>query len=111
LVRSQPVCRQRAKQLISYSLAQDGTETFPYGFSGYGQVETPDGQFNFAGGVQGGTDPNGGTLTASGFHHGRLVRWGNAQWTPTIDGLVRARNSSFQREMMNRWRPLSSLGF
>jgi hypothetical protein len=73
---------------ISYSFAQDGTETFPYaGFGGYGQVKTPDGQFSFAGGVQGGTDPNGGTLTASGLHHGRLVRWGNAQWTPTIDGL------------------------
>jgi hypothetical protein len=73
---------------ISYSFAQDGTETFPYaGFGGYGQVKTPDGQFSFAGGVQGGTDPNGGTLTASGFHHGRLVRWGNAQWTPKINGL------------------------
>jgi len=73
---------------ISYSFAQDGTETFPYaGFGGYGQVKTPDGQFSFAGGVQGGTDPNGGTLTASGFRHRRLVRWGNAQWTPTIDGL------------------------
>ncbi len=73
---------------IGYSFAQDGTETFPYaGFGGYAQIKTPDGQFNFAGGVQDGTDPNGGTLTTAGFHHGKLVGWGNAQWTPTIAGL------------------------
>ena len=73
---------------IGYSFAQDGTETFPYaGFGAYARAKTPDGQFNFAGGVQDGTDPNGGTLTTAGFGHGRLVDWGNAQWTPTISGL------------------------
>jgi hypothetical protein len=73
---------------ISYSFAQDATETFPYaGIGGYAQIKTPDGQFRFAGGAQGGTDPNGGTLTAAGFQHGRMVSWGNAQWTPTTAGL------------------------
>jgi hypothetical protein len=72
---------------ISYSFSQDATQTFPNaGFGAYGQVKTPDGQFNFAGGVQGGTDLNGGTLTTDGFDHGRLVSWGNAQWTPTFPG-------------------------
>jgi hypothetical protein len=76
------------KSFINYSFAQDGTETFPYaGFGGFGQVKVLDGQVSFASGVQGGTDPNGGTLTASGFHRGRLVRWGNVQWTPKINGL------------------------
>lgn len=73
---------------ISYSFAQDATETFPYGgLGGYAQIKTPDGQFNFAGGAQGGTDPNGGMLTNAGFQHGRMVSWGNAQWTPTTAGL------------------------
>jgi hypothetical protein len=73
---------------ISYSFAQDATQTFPNaGFGAYGRVKTPDGQFNFGGGVQGATDLNGGTLTTAGFDHNRLVDWGNAQWTPKIPGL------------------------
>ena len=73
---------------ISYSFAQDATQTFPNaGFGGYARIKTPDGRFNFAGGVQGGTDLNGGTLTAEGFSHGKLLGWGNAQWIPVIPGL------------------------
>lgn len=73
---------------ISYSFAQDATQTFPNaGFGGYASVKTPDGRFNFAGGVQGGTDLDGGVLTTNGFDHCRLVDWGNAQWTPTVSGL------------------------
>ena len=73
---------------ISYSFAQDATQTFPdAGFGGYAQVNTPDGRFNFAAGVQGGTNLNGGRLAADGFSQGRLVGWGNAQWTPDLRGL------------------------
>jgi hypothetical protein len=73
---------------ISYSFAQDATQTFPdAGFGGYGRVKTTDGRFNFAAGVQGGTNLNGGTLTADGFNRGHLVGWGNAQWTPELPGL------------------------
>jgi hypothetical protein len=70
---------------ISYSFAQDATQTFPNaGLGGYVGVKAPNGQFNFAGGVQGATDLNGGKLTTKGFNTGKLVRWGNFQWTPTI---------------------------
>lgn len=73
---------------IGYSFSQDATQTFPNaGFGTYAQVKAPNGQFNFAGGVQGGTDLNGGTLTTDGFDHGQLVSWANAQWTPTLTGL------------------------
>ncbi len=72
---------------INYSFAQDATQTFPNaGLGAYGQVKTPDGQFNFAGGVQGATDLNGGRLTTQGFDQGKLVNWGNAQWTPKFEG-------------------------
>jgi Carbohydrate-selective porin, OprB family len=68
---------------ISYSFAQDATQTFPNaGLGGYGRIKTPDGQFSLAGGVQGATDLNGGRLTTQGFDKGKLVNWGNAQWTP-----------------------------
>lgn len=73
---------------ISYSFAQDATQTFPNaGFGGYAQVKMPDGRFNFAAGVQGGTNLNGRTLTTEGFSQGKLLGWGNAQWTPKIAGL------------------------
>jgi len=73
---------------ISYSFAQTATQTFPNaGFGGYGKIKTPDGQFNFAGGVQGGTDLSGGRLTTGGIDRGKLVSWGNAQWTPKFPGL------------------------
>src|SRR5262249_9547595 len=73
---------------ISYSFAQDATQTFPNaGFGAYAQVKLPNGQFNFAGGVQGATDLSGGHLTTAGFDQGHLVGWGNVQWTPTLAGL------------------------
>lgn len=73
---------------ISYSFSQDATQTFPNaGFGAYGQVKLPNGQFNFAGGVQGGTNLSGGILTAEGLEDGHLVSWGNAQWTPTLPNL------------------------
>ncbi len=73
---------------ISYSFAQTATQTFPNaGLGAYGRVKTPDGQFNFAVGAQGGTDLNGGTLTSAGIEQGRMVKWGNAQWTPKVPGL------------------------
>jgi hypothetical protein len=73
---------------ISYSFAQTATQTFPNaGFGGYGRIKTPDGQFNFAGGVQGGTDLTGGRLTTGGIDRGKLVSWGNAQWTPKLPSL------------------------
>jgi hypothetical protein len=73
---------------LSYSFAQDATQTFPNaGFGGYLSVKTPDGHFNVSGGAQDATDPNGGTLTARGYEHGSVLGWGNAQWTPTIAGL------------------------
>jgi carbohydrate-selective porin (OprB family) len=73
---------------ISYSFAQTATQTFPNaGLGTYARVKTPDGLFNFAAGLQGGTDLNGGTLTPDGFGQGRLVKWGNAQWTPKVPSL------------------------
>ena len=73
---------------ISYSFAQTATQVFPNaGFGGYLKLKIPNGQFNFAAGLQGATDLNGGILTTQGWQKGQLVKWGNAQWTPTIPGL------------------------
>lgn len=73
---------------ISYSFAQTATQTFPNaGLGAYARVKDPNGQFNFAVGGQGGTDLNGGTLTSVGIEQGRMVKWGNAQWTPKFPSL------------------------
>ena len=73
---------------ISYSFAQTATQVFPNaGFGGYLRLKIPDGQYNFAAGLQGATDLNGGTLTTRGWEKSQLVKWANAQWTPKIPGL------------------------
>jgi hypothetical protein len=73
---------------ISYSFAQDATQTFPNaGLGAYLQAKAPNGQFRAAGGFQGATNLDGGTITASGIAHGNVLGWGNLQWTPTFDGL------------------------
>jgi hypothetical protein len=73
---------------ISYSFAQTATQTFPNaGLGAYARVKDPNGQFNFAVGGQGGTDLNGGSLTSRGIEQGRMVKWGNAQWTPKFPSL------------------------
>jgi hypothetical protein len=72
---------------ISYSFAQDATQTFPNaGLGAYLQAKAPSGRFRAAGGFQGATDPAGATITASGIAHGDMVGWGNLQFTPTING-------------------------
>jgi hypothetical protein len=72
---------------ISYSFAQDATQTFPNaGFGGFIKAK-PNSQFSIAGGVQDGTNLRGNTLTAYGYHTGRTLGWGNVQWTPIIPGL------------------------
>jgi porin len=73
---------------ISYSFAQDATQTFPNaGLGAYLTANTTDGQVHFSGGFQGATDLAGGTLTTKGYSQGQLLYWGNAQWTPKIPGL------------------------
>src|SRR5262249_14872221 len=53
---------------ISYSFAQTATQTFPNaGLGAYVQAKGPRGLLAIAGGVQGATDLNGGTLTTDGF--------------------------------------------
>jgi porin len=73
---------------ISYSFAQDATQTFPNaGLGAYLQAKAPNGQFRAAGGFQGATDLSGSMITTSGIAHGNVLGWGNLQWTPTINGL------------------------
>jgi hypothetical protein len=73
---------------IGYSFAQDATQTFPNaGLGAYLQAKAPNGQFRAAGGFQGATNLDGGTITASGIAHGNVLGWGNLQWTPTFNGL------------------------
>jgi hypothetical protein len=73
---------------ISYSFAQDATQTFPNaGLGAYLQAKAAGGQFCAAGGFQGATDLSGSMITTSGIAHGNILGWGNLQWTPTISGL------------------------
>jgi hypothetical protein len=73
---------------ISYSFAQDATQTFPNaGLGAYVQAKMPNGQFRAAGGFQGATNLDGSIITTSGIAHGNILGWGNVQWTPTINGL------------------------
>jgi len=68
---------------INYALAQNATQTYANaGTGGYVQF-TPNGQLQFAGGLQGATDIIGETLTIDGFHNGKVAYFGTAQWTPT----------------------------
>jgi hypothetical protein len=72
---------------ISFSFAQDATQTFPNaGFGGFVKAK-PSSQFSIAGGVQDGTNLRGNTLTTYGYQTGRTLGWGNVQWTPKISGL------------------------
>ena len=53
---------------ISYPLAQNATQTYPYGALGaYAQAATPDQQFTFAGGFQGATNVAGDAISTRGF--------------------------------------------
>lgn len=56
---------------LSYPLAQNATQTYPYGALGaYAQAATPDQQFTFAGGFQGATNVAGNALSTRGFARG-----------------------------------------
>jgi hypothetical protein len=73
---------------IGYSFAQDVTQAFPNaGLGAYLQAKAPNEQFRAAGGFQGATNLDGGTITASGIAGGKVLGWGNLQWTPTFTGL------------------------
>jgi Carbohydrate-selective porin, OprB family len=72
---------------ISYSFAQDATQTFPNaGLGAYLQAKAPNGQFRAAGGFQGATNLDGSIITTSDIAHGNILGWGNLQWTPTFNG-------------------------
>jgi hypothetical protein len=72
---------------ISFSFAQDATQTFPNaGVGGYVKAK-PNDQFLIAGGVQNATNLRGNGLNTYGYDTDRLLGWGNLQWTPKITGL------------------------
>jgi hypothetical protein len=72
---------------ISYPLAQNGTQTYPYGALGaYAQATTPDQQFSSAGGFQGATNVTGDTLTARGFSTGKYAYFVAGEWAPNFLG-------------------------
>jgi len=62
---------------ISYPLAQNGTQTYPYGALGaYAQAATPDQQFTLAGGFQSATNVVGNALSTRGFATGKSpISW------------------------------------
>jgi carbohydrate-selective porin OprB len=64
---------------MSYTLAQDGTQTFPNaGLGGYVKAKTTNDLFSFATGLQTASDLQGNQITTKG----KMLYWGNAQWTP-----------------------------
>jgi hypothetical protein len=72
---------------ISYPLAQNATQTYPYGALGaYAQATTPGQQFSFAGGFQGATNVTGNSLTARGFSTGKYAYFGAGEWAPNLLG-------------------------
>src|SRR6516162_5066490 len=72
---------------ISYPLAQNGTQTYPYGALGaYAQATTLDQQFSSAGGFQGATNVTGDTLTARGFSTGKYAYFVAGEWAPNFLG-------------------------
>jgi hypothetical protein len=72
---------------ISYSFAQDATQTFPNaGVGGFVKVK-PNSQLLIAGGVQDGTNLRGNGLATYGYETDRILSWGNLQWTPNFSGL------------------------
>jgi hypothetical protein len=59
---------------ISYPLAQNGTQTYPYGALGaYAQAASSDQQFTLAGGFQGATNVAGNALSTRGFATGKYA--------------------------------------
>jgi hypothetical protein len=72
---------------ISYPLAQNATQTYPYGALGaYAQAETPDQQFAFAGGLQGATNVAGDALSTRGFRTGKYAHFMAGEWAPNFLG-------------------------
>jgi hypothetical protein len=72
---------------ISYPLAQNATQTYPYGALGtYAQATTPDQQFTFAGGVQGATNVDGDALSVRGFATGKYAYFMAGEWAPNFLG-------------------------
>jgi hypothetical protein len=65
------------KPTISYPLAQNGTQTYPYGALGaYAQAATPDQQFTLGGGFQSATNVAGNALSTRGFATGKSpISW------------------------------------
>jgi hypothetical protein len=72
---------------ISYPLAQNATQTYPYGALGaYAQAATPDQQFAIAGGLQGASNPAGNTLSTRGFATGKYAYFMAGEWAPNFLG-------------------------
>jgi hypothetical protein len=72
---------------ISYPLSQNATQTYPNGALGaYAQAATPDQQFTFAGGFQGGTNVNANTLSTPGFSAGKHAYFIAGEWAPKLLG-------------------------
>jgi hypothetical protein len=70
---------------ISYPLAQNGTQTYPYGALGaYAQAATPDQQFTLAGGFQGATNVAGNALSTRGFATGKYAYFIAGEWAPNF---------------------------
>jgi hypothetical protein len=68
---------------IGYALAQNATQTYANAGPGiYLQLNTPNGQVQFAGGLQGATNISGRSLNLSGLQGGSLAYFMSAQWTP-----------------------------
>ncbi len=72
---------------ISYPLAQNATQTYPYGALGaYAQAATPDQQFTFAGGFQGATNVAGDAISTRGFATGKYAYFIAGEWAPNFLG-------------------------
>jgi hypothetical protein len=72
---------------ISYPLAQNATQTYPYGALGaYAQAATPDQQLTFAGGFQGATNVAGNAISARGFATGKYAYFMAGEWAPNFLG-------------------------
>src|SRR6516225_9704240 len=72
---------------LSYPLAQNATQTYPYGALGtYAQAATPDQQFTFAGGFQGATNVAGNAISTRGFATGKYAYFMAGEWAPDFLG-------------------------
>lgn len=69
---------------INYALAQSATQTYTNaGIGTYVQVNPSD-AWQFAAGLQGGTDVTGHALTSNGLHDGAVAYFASAQYTTTL---------------------------